>query len=384
MAKLFGSGELYHGLGALEELKQIKGNKAAIVIGGSSVRKNGSLDRVESILKASGFETTIFSGVESDPSVNTVRKGAAVFAEFQPDWIIGLGGCSAIDAAKAMWALYEYPELTFEKMTEIGGIPPLRKKARFVAIPSTSGTGTEITALAVITDTEKEVKYPLVSYELLPDFSIVDGELCKSMPKNVTANTGLDALTHCVEAYVSNIDDNYADAMAKGGIQLIFDNLTKVVENPNDAQARQNMHDASCLGGYAFTNAWLGIVHSLAHQMGGVFGVPHGCANAILLPSVIRYNAKATARFEDLARLINCGTTAEEFAAAIEALRAACGVPANMAEYGIDAEAWKKAIPSMAQHAMEDPCTGFNPRTTSVEDLAKIYEAIYNGEVVNF
>ena len=384
MAKLFGSGQLFHGLGSLEELKQIKGKKAVIVIGGSSVKKNGSLDRVEAILKESGFETAIFSGVESDPSVTTVRKGAALFTEFQPDWVIGLGGCSAIDAAKAMWALYEYPELTFEQMTEVAGIPPLRKKAHFVAIPSTSGTGTEITALAVITDREKGVKYPLVSYELLPDFSIVDGELCKSMPKNVTANTGLDALTHCVEAYVSNIEDNYADAMSKGGITLIFNNLKKAVEHPEDGEARQNMHDASCLGGYAFTNAWLGIVHSLAHQMGGVFGIPHGCANAILLPNVIRYNQKATDRFSDLADLINCGSTAEEFAVAIESLRAECGVPASIREYGIDEETWMKAIPSMAEHAMTDPCTGFNPRKTNVEELAMIYKAIYNDDKVNF
>ena len=384
MAKLFGTAQLYHGLGSLEELKNIQGKKAVIVIGGSSVRKNGSLDRVENILKESGFETAIFSGVESDPSVTTVRKGAALFMEFQPDWVIGLGGCSAIDAAKAMWALYEYPELSFEKMTEVGGIPPLRNKAHFVAIPSTSGTGTEITALAVITDREKGVKYPLVSYELLPDFSIVDGELCKSMPKNVTANTGLDALTHCVEAYVSNIDDNYADAMAKGGIQLIFANLKEAVANPENGVARQNMHDASCLGGYAFTNAWLGIVHSLAHQMGGVFGIPHGCANAILLPNVIRYNAKATDRYNDLAALMHCGENAEDFAVAIEALRAAVGVPASIKEYGLDEETWKKAIPAMAEHAMTDPCTGFNPRTTNVEDLAKIYEAIYNDVKVNF
>ena len=384
MAKLFGSGQLYHGLGSLEELKQIQGKKAVIVIGGSSVKKNGSLDKVEAILKESGFETAIFSGVESDPSVTTVRKGAELFLEFQPDWVIGLGGCSAIDAAKAMWTLYEYPELSFEQMTKVAGIPPLRNKARFVAIPSTSGTGTEITALAVITDREKGVKYPLVSYELLPDFSIVDGELCKSMPKSVTANTGLDALTHCVEAYVSNIEDNYADAMAKGGISLIFNNLKKAVEIPEDGVARQNMHDASCLGGYAFTNAWLGIVHSLAHQMGGVFGVPHGCANAILLPNVIRYNQQATSRFNDLAELINCGHTAEEFAVAIEELRAACGVPASIREYGIDEETWMKAIPAMAEHAMTDPCTGFNPRETNVEDLAKIYKAIYNDEKVAF
>ena len=384
MAKLFGTGELYHGLGSLEELKQIKGNKAVIVIGGNSVRRNGSLERVENILKTSGFEITVFSGVEPDPSVDTVRKGAKLFEEFQPDWIIGLGGCSAIDAAKAMWAVYEHPETTFEKMTEVGGIPPLRNKARFAAIPSTSGTGTEITALAVITDREKGVKYPLVSYELLPDFSIVDGELCKSMPRNVTANTGLDALTHCVEAYVSNIDDNYADAMAKGGIQIIFDNLKKAVEDPENGTARQNMHDASCLGGYAFTNAWLGIAHSLAHQMGGMFGIPHGCANALVLPSVIRYNMKETNRYNDLARLIYCGSTGEDFACAVENLRKETGVPATIEEYGIDKEEWMKAVPIMAEHAMHDPCTGFNPRKPTVEELAKIYVAVYDGAEINF
>ena len=384
MAKLFGTGELFHGLGSLEELKQIKGNKAVIVIGGNSVRRNGSLERVENILKASGFETSVFSGVEPDPSVDTVRKGAKLFEEFQPDWIIGLGGCSAIDAAKAMWAVYEHPELTFEQMTQVGGIPPLRSKAHFVAIPSTSGTGTEITALAVITDREKGVKYPLVSYELLPDFSIVDGELCKTMPRNVTANTGLDALTHCVEAYVSNIDDNYADAMAKGGIQLIFDNLPIAIDNPEDGTARQNMHDASCLGGYAFTNAWLGIAHSLAHQMGGVFGIPHGCANALVLPSVIRYNMKETERYSDLAKLIHCGNSGEEFAVAVEKLRKASDVPSTIKEYGIDKEAWMHAIPMMAEHAMADPCTGFNPRTPTAGELAKIYEAVYDGIVVNF
>lgn len=383
MAKLFGTKELYHGIGSLEELKQIKGQKAVIVIGGSSVRKNGSLQRVEDILKGSGFDVAVFSGVESDPSIDTVRKGANLFLEFQPDWIIGLGGCSAIDAAKAMWVLYEYPDLSFEKMAEVCGIPELRKKAHFVAIPSTSGTGTEITALAVITDREKGVKYPLVSYELLPDFSIVDGQLCKSMPKGVTANTGLDALTHCVEAYVSNIEDNYADAMAKGGIELIFSNLETAVNEPENESARQNMHDASCLGGYAFTNAWLGIAHSMAHQIGGVFGVPHGCANAIVLPSVIRFNMKATNRYDNLAHLVNA-KTGEEFATAVENLRKSVGVPSSIKEYGISEEDWMKEVKRMAENALADPCTGFNPRKMAVEDFEKLFTAIYEGTVVDF
>jgi len=383
MAKLFQTAELYHGLGSLSELKNITGKKAIIVTGGQSVKNNGTLARVEAMLKEINIETAVFSGVEPDPSIETVRKGAAVFTEFGPDWVIGLGGCSAIDAAKAMWAIYEHPDLSFEQMIKIAGVPPLRKKAKFIAIPATSGTGTEITALAVITDKVKGVKYPIVSYEFLPDISIVDGELCKSMPKNVTANTGLDALTHSVEAYVSNIDDNYADAFAKGGIELVFKNVEKVFANPDCGEARQNMHDASCLGGYAFTNAWLGIAHSLAHQIGGVFGVPHGCANAIVLPNVIRFNAKATDRYTDLAKLVG-KETAEDFATEIEALRSRLDVVGSVKEYGVSEQDWNNRVKGMAQHAMADACTGFNPRKPTLEEMEKMLNACYYGEKVNF
>lgn len=383
MAKLFQTQELYHGLGSLSELKNISGKKAIIVIGGSSVKENGSLAKVEAILDEINIEHTVFSGVEPDPSIETVRKGAKAFEEFQPDWVIGLGGCSAIDAAKVMWALYEHPELTFDDMIKIAGIPPLRKKARFVAIPATSGTGTEITALAVITDREKGVKYPIVSYELLPDLAIVDGELCKSMPKSVTANTGLDALTHCVEAYVSNIDDNYADAFAKGGIELVFNNLEKAYNNPDCGETRQNMHDASCLGGFAFTNVWLGIAHSLAHQIGAVYGIPHGCANAIVLPNVIRFNSTVTDRYTHLARLIGKNTT-EEFAQAIEDLRSTTGVVGSIKEYGVSEEEWNKHVKEMTKHAMADACTSFNPRVPTADELEKVFMSCYHGEKVNF
>lgn len=383
MAKLFGTPELYHGVGSLSELKNVKGKKAVIVIGGSSVVKNGSLQKVEALLDEAGLQHTVFSGVEPDPSIATVRRGAALFAEFEPDWVIGLGGCSAIDAAKAMWALYEHPELPFETMTQVGGVPPLRNKARFIAIPSTSGTGTEITALAVITDRENSVKYPMVSYEFIPDISIVDGELCKSMPADVTANTGLDALTHSVEAYVSNIDDNYADAFAKGGIQLIFDNLKQAVAEPQNEVVRQNMHDASCLGGYAFTNAWLGIAHSMAHQIGATFGIPHGCANAIVLPSVIRFNAVSTGRYADLAHLLGKNSS-EDFAVAVEQLRAEVNVASSVKEWGVEAEAWNRELKRMAQQAMVDPCTGFNPRELKLEEMEQLFVAVFNGDKVEF
>lgn len=378
MSKLFLAGEVFHGVGTLAELKNLKGKKAMIVIGGHSVHKNGVLNKAESYLKEAGLETALFEGVEPDPSVDTVLRGAEAFSKFNPDWIIGLGGCSAIDAAKAMWIYYEYPDTKFEDIAKPFSVPPLRKKAKFVAIPSTSGTGTEMTGLAVITDRRKNIKYPVVSYELTPDIAIVDGEICATMPAHVTANTGLDALTHCVEAYVSNIDDNYADAFAKGGTELAFAWLVKAVKDPNDLVARQKMHDASCLGGFAFTNAWLGIVHSLAHQIGAVYGIPHGCANALLLPNVIRFNSKSTNRYADLAKIVN-RETAEDFAQAVERLRADAGVISSIKEYGISKEEWNKNLDIIAGNAMNDPCTGFNPRKPTKEELARIYEDCYAG-----
>ncbi len=383
MAKLYGSGTLYHGNGSLEELKNIEGKKAVIVTGKGSTSRNGSLQRAEAILAEMGIEYGVFDGVEADPSIETVRKGAAFMAEFQPDWIIGLGGTSSIDAAKAMWVIYEHPDISFEQMITPFGIPALRNKARFVAVPSTSGTGTETTSLAVITDREKGVKYPLASHELQPDVAIVDGDLCKSMPAHITANTGMDALTHAIEAYTSNVDDNYADAFAKGSIELIFANLKKACEEPENGEVRQNMHDASALAGYAFTNAWLGIVHSMAHQMGGVFGIPHGRANALALPNVMRYNSKVTSRFEDLARLVG-KTTANEFIEAVENLKKEINVPASIREYGIEKETWMKEVHRMAENAYADICTSFNPRETSVEDLEKLYIALYEGEKIDF
>jgi len=383
MSKLFLAGEVFHGTGTLAELKNLKGKRAIVVMGGNSMRRSGILDKTLSYLHEAGFETEIFDGVEPDPSVATVLKGAEAFRKFNPDWIIGLGGCSAIDAAKAMWVYYEYPETKFEDIAKPFAVPQLRNKAKFVAIPSTSGTGTEMTGLAVITDRDKGVKYPVVSYELTPDVAIVDGEICATMPADVTANTGLDALTHCVEAYVSNIDDNYADAFAKGGIELVFDNLVTAVKEPDNLVARQNMHDASCLGGFAFTNAWLGIVHSLAHQIGAMYGIPHGCANAILLPNVIRFNSKSTERYKDLAEMFG-GNTAEDFAQAVEKLRKEVGVVSSIKEYGVTEEEWKKNMDYISANALNDPCTGFNPRKPSVEELSRIYQACYEGVKVDF
>lgn len=383
MSKLFLAGEVFHGPGSLSELKNLKGKKAMVVIGGNSVRNNGALDNTLAYLKEAGMETSVFDGVEPDPSIDTVLKGAEAFRNFNPDWIIGLGGCSAIDAAKAMWIFYEHPEARFEDMVKPFAVPQLRNKAHFVAIPSTSGTGTEMTGLAVITDNKTEVKYPVVSYELTPDIAIVDGEICATMPANVTADTGMDALTHCVEAYVSNIEDNYADTFAKGGTELVFANLKTAVEEPGNLAARQNMHDASCLGGFAFTNAWLGIVHSLAHQIGAKYHIPHGRANAILLPNVIRYNSKVTDKYNDLAKMCG-GDNAEDFAREVEDLRSKVGIPSSIRECGISEDEWKKNLDYITKNAMNDPCTGFNPRKPVAEELSKIYQACYDGLKVDF
>ena len=382
MGKLVRSNEMFHGANSLSELKTIKGNKAVIVIGKESAKASGSLERVQTILKEININYEVFSGVEPDPSIETVMKGAEFMSNYKPDWIIGLGGCSSIDAAKTMWAVYEHPELTLEVMIK-GEIPPLRQKARFVAIPTTSGTGTETTPLAVITDREKGVKYPIVCYDFLPDLSILDGELCTTLPIDVTANTGLDALTHSVEAYVSNIDDTYADAFAKGSISLVFDNLENAYNNPEDVTLRQKMHDAAFLGGYAFANSWLGIAHSLAHQVGGMLGIPHGRANAIVLPNVVRYNAKSSDRYSDLAKLIG-KETAEDFASEIEVLRARVNVPASFKECNISDQEWNDKIKAMAQNAFDDVCTSFNPRVPTVEDMEKIFMACYNGTKVTF
>ncbi|CAK8710466.1 hypothetical protein GKODMF_00310 [Candidatus Electrothrix gigas] len=292
----------YHGIGTLEKLKEMDGSKAFIVTGGSSMKQSGAFDKAQAFLREAGITSSVFEGVEPDPSIETVMQGAEKMKQEQPDLIIGLGGCSAIDAAKAMWGFYEHPESTLEDIIPPFSMKPLRKKAKFIAVPSTSGTGTEVTCVSVITDREKGVKHPLVSYELTPDVAIVDGEICASMPPDVTAHTGLDALAHNTEAYVSSLSDPYTDPLVKQSIEMIFKYLPVAYKEPNNLEARQAMHDASCLAGIAFTNALLGIVHAMAHQLGGMFGIPHGCANAILMPNVVRYNSSATKKYEDLAR----------------------------------------------------------------------------------
>ena len=265
--------DLYHGKGALEELKNLKGNKAIVVVGGGSMKRFGFLDRVIDYLKEAGLEVKLFEGVEPDPSVDTVMKGAEMMREFGPDWIVAIGGGSPIDAAKAMWAFYEYPDTTFEDLCIPFNFPTLRTKARFCAIPSTSGTATEVTAFSVITDYNKGIKYPLADFNITPDVAIVDPDLAETMPAKLTAFTGMDAMTHAIEAYVSTLHCDYTDPLALHAIKMIHNDL---IDSYNgDMAARDRMHNAQCLAGMAFSNALLGIVHSMAHKTGAAYSGGH-------------------------------------------------------------------------------------------------------------
>ena len=292
--------DIYFGKGALENLKALKGKKAIICVGGGSMKRFGFLDRAKEYLEEAGMEVALFEGIESDPSVDTVMKGAKVMQDFGPDWIVAIGGGSPIDAAKAMWIKYEYPECTFEDMCKVFGIPELRRKAHFCAVSSTSGTATEVTAFSIITDYNKGIKYPIADFEITPDVAIVDPELAETMPKKLVAHTGMDAMTHAIEAYVSTANSDYTDPLAIHAIEMIMKDL--VPSYNGDITARHRMHDAQCLAGMAFSNALLGIVHSMAHKTGAVFAdygahIIHGAANAMYLPKVIAFNAKdATAK----------------------------------------------------------------------------------------
>jgi alcohol dehydrogenase len=374
---------MYHGAGSLANLKSIKGKKAVIVTGAGSMRRLGFIDKTQALLKEAGIISAVFDGVEADPSVKTVLRGFEFMKQEKPDLIIGLGGCSAIDAAKAMWIFYEHPESTFEEICVPFAIKPLRGKAKFIAIPSTSGTGTEVTCVAVITDREKGTKYPLVSYEMCPDIAIVDGELAAGMPPSVTANTGMDALSHDCEAFVATLADSYTDSLAKESIRMIFEYLPQAVADGKNIEVRQKMHDASCMAGMSFSNAILGIIHSMSHQAGGMFGIEHGRSNAILMPNVIRFNSKSTNKYEILAGMYG-KKTAEDFAQCCDHLREKVGIEKTYKEYGIDPKLWAEKLDALTEHAVADPCTGTNPRKPTAEEIKRIFQCCYDGTVVDF
>lgn len=380
--------DLYFGEKSLEVLKTLTGKRAIIVTGGSSMQKFGFLQRVQGLLQEAGMEVKVFEGVEPDPSIETVMKGAEVMREFGPDWIVSIGGGSPIDAAKAMWVFYEHPETTFEDIKDPFTIPTLRNKAKFVAIPSTSGTATEVTAFSVITDYKKKIKYPLADFNITPDIAILDTEIAMTMPKQLTAHTGMDALTHAIEAYVAGLRSPFSDPLAMQAIVMIKENLLDSYEG--NEKARDNMHIAQCLAGMAFSNALLGITHSMAHKTGAVFHIPHGCANAIFLPYVIDFNKKAVMdRYATIARTLGLSGTSEEelvnsLTEAIMNLSKAMNIPTTLKEYGITEEDFNNNLNYVSENAIADACTGSNPRLITVDEMKKLFTCIYNGTKVDF
>ena len=357
------------------------------------MKRQGFLDKAINYLKEGGMEVQLIEGVEPDPSVETVMKGAKVMQEFQPDWIVAMGGGSPIDAAKAMWAFYEYPNTKFEDLITPFGFPELRQKAKFAAIPSTSGTATEVTAFSVITDYNTGIKYPLADFNITPDVAIVDPELVEGLPVKQVAYTGMDALTHAIEAYVSTLHCSYTDPLALQAIEMVLAYLPSSY-NKNMA-AREQMHYAQCLAGMAFSNALLGIVHSMAHKTGAAFStghIPHGCANAIYLPYVIRYNAKnpaAAERYAEIARRMGLEGTCQQalinsLCEKIDEFNVRLNIPKTLKDFGIQEEEFKEKVAKIAELAVGDACTGSNPRAIDSANMEKLLTCIYYGTEVDF
>ncbi len=376
--KIAGS-QLMFGQGCLEHLKTLQGSRAMIVMGGRSLEKNGILDKITAYLDEAGISHEVFRGVEPDPSFATVWKGAEAMKAYQPDIIIALGGGSPMDAAKAMWVFYEYPEFT--KLDDIlppKPIPKLRKKAYMVCIPSTSGTASEVSRSVVITDEKTKIKYGIGNMEMMPDIAICDPEVTASMPPKITAETGLDALTHAVEAYLSNRANYVSDIFAVRAVKDIFEYLPKAYENGNDLGNREHMLNASLVAGMAFTNVSLGIVHSMAHTVGSFFGVSHGLADAVILPYVIDFNSTdpvASKRYKELAAEL--GT--DSFSDAVKQLNAKLNIPHSFSTIITDEEKYNEKLQQMAKMALADGCTKTNPIIPTIDELVSLFTKVYKG-----
>ncbi len=399
---------IYFTSGSVQYLQKMQGITRALIVTDPGIVKLGFVDKVVYHLnkRNNPVSIEIFSNVEPDPSVETVQKGVEVMKQFRPDAIIALGGGSPIDAAKAMWLFYEHPEVEFDflrlKFMDIRErtykYPKMGRKAQLVAIPTTSGTGSEVSAFAVITHKGENIKYPLADYELTPDVAIIDPDFVVTLPPAVIADTGLDVLTHALEAYVSVMASDYTDAMAMKATELVFDYLPASYGEKDNFEARSKMHNASCIAGMAFTNAFLGINHSLAHKLGGEFHITHGRANAVLLPHVIRYNAgspskfasfpqyeyfQAPEKYRQMAAFLGMpARTVEEginsLISGVEKLRARVGIPDTIAQCGVNEALFKQKVPELAENAFEDQSTSANPRMPLIKELAGILLRAYD------
>jgi len=402
-------GKIYFEYGSTQYLKDMPDINRAFIVTDPYMIKSGYVDRVLYYLRKreNYVHSEIFSEVESDPSVETIMKGCEMMNRFKPDVIIALGGGSVIDAAKGMWLFYETPGLEFDELKlkfmdirkRVFQFPKLGKKAQMVAIPTTSGTGSEVTSFAVITDKKKNMKYPLADYELTPDVAIIDPEFVMTVPPSVTADTGLDVLTHAIEAYVSIMASDFTDGLAIKAVQMVFEYLPRAYKDGNDRLAREKMHNASTIAGMAFTNAFLGINHSLAHKLGGEFHIPHGRANAILLPYTIEYNAAKPSKFASFPKYekfiadikyaeiakelgLPANTTEEGVKSLIKAIRKLMkevNVPDTIAECNVDKKEFMARVPELADKAYGDQCTTSNPRMPLVSELEELYIKAFNG-----
>ncbi len=402
--------KIYFEYNAIQYLEKMPDISRAFIVTDEMMVKLGNVDKILHYLRRRPeyCHAEIFSDVEPDPSVDTIMRGVEMMRSFQPDVIIALGGGSAMDAAKGMWLFYEHPESSFEGLRQkffdirkrTYHFPKLGTKAKMVAVPTTSGTGSEVTSFAVITDKKQNIKYPLADYELTPDVAIVDPQFVLSVPKSVTADTGLDVLTHAIEAYVSVLASDYTDGLALQAIRLVFKYLKRAYDNGNDREAREKMHNASCIAGMAFTNAFLGINHSLAHKLGSAFHIPHGRANAILLPYVIEYNAQkpkkfatwpkyekfiADKRYAEIAEMLGlpCSTTEEGVQSLIKAIRdleASVNEVRSVKDCGVDEKTYMDALDELADEAHADQCTPANPRYPLISELKELYIKAYYGK----
>ena len=395
---------------ALDELGTIMHKKKAFIVTDSFLYKNGYVKGIEEKLDAMGIQHTCFYEVAPDPTLQCAQKGADIMRSFEPDTIIALGGGSAMDAAKIMWVMYEYPDANFEDMAmdfmdirkRVYTFPEMGKKAYFVAIPTSSGTGSEVTPFAIITDAETGVKWPLADYQLLPNMAIVDVDNMMTQPKGLTSASGIDVMTHAIEAFVSIMATDYTDGLAMKAVKMVFENLPSAYENgANDPKAREEMANASCMAGMAFANAFLGLNHSMAHKLGAFHHLPHGVANAVLLTEVMRYNASevptkmgtfsqyqyphALARYAELGRFAGCTgkddkEVFENFLAKLEVLKEQIGIKKSIKEYGIDEKYFLDTLDDMVEQAFNDQCTGANPRYPLMKEIKELYLKCYYGK----
>ncbi len=377
--KLAGS-ELLFGAGCLEYIKTIKAKKASIVVGGKSMEKSGMLAKVEGLFHEAGAQTSVIRGVEPDPSFGTVLRGAKELLEFGPDLIVGLGGGSAMDAAKAMWIYYEHPELTaIEEILPPNEFPKLRAKARLCCIPSTSGTASEVSRSIVISDSGTGVKHGIGNMEMMPDIAICDPEVTLSMPPHITAETGMDAMTHAVEALVSQRANYVSNILAAQAVKDIFTYLPAACADGGDLKAREQMLNASMVAGLAFTNVSLGIVHSIAHTLGSYFHISHGLGDAVVLPYVIQFNQERSQKAKEIYKGLASAQGADGFKESILALNKKLDITDKISTLLTEAQKgeYQEKIPEMADMALADGCTKTNPAIPSKAEMEELFRIIF-------